>query len=44
MENDIKLLGVKIDEKVQWGDQVEQVKVKAVQDLGLIKHAEGFFL
>ena len=35
MINDIKLLGVKIDDKLQWNYQVEQVKAKALQALGL---------
>ena len=35
MVNDVKLMGVKIDDKLQWGNQVEQVKAKALQALGL---------
>ena len=40
--NDIELLGVKIDDKLQWIYQVEQVKAKALQVLGPIKHAKKF--
>ena len=42
MVNDIKLFRVKIDDKLRWGDQVEQAEAKAVQSLGLIKHAKKF--
>ena len=40
--NDIELLGAKIDNKLQWSYQGEQVKAKALQVLGLIKHAKKF--
>ena len=42
MVNDTKLLGVKIDDKLQWSCQVEQVKAKTLQVLGLKKHAKKF--
>ena len=42
MVNDIKLLGVKIDDKLQWSYQVEEVKANALQVLGLIKHAKRY--
>ena len=42
MVSDVKLLGDKLCDKLQWGDQVEQVKAKALQALGLIKHAKKF--
>ena len=38
--SDVKLLGDKLCDKLQWGDQVEQVKAKALQALGLTKHAK----
>ena len=42
MVNDIKLLGVKIDDKLQLCYQVKQVKVRTLQAFGLIKHAKKF--
>ena len=39
MVNNIRLLGVKIADKLQWGYQVEQIKDKVLQALVLIKHA-----
>ena len=42
MVNDIKLLGVKIDDKLQWSYEVEEVKANGLQVLGLIKHAKRY--
>ena len=36
MVNDIKLLGVKIDDKLQWSYQVEEVKAKALTAIVLV--------
>ena len=44
MVSNTKLLGVEIDYKLQWVDQVEQVKAKAQQAQGTIKHEKSFFL
>ena len=41
-DGDIQLLGVKIDVKLQWGCQIEQVEAKALQALGLIKYPKKF--
>ena len=35
-------LGVQIGDKLQWDRHIEQVKAKALQALGLIKHAKKF--
>ena len=42
MITDTKYLGVQIDDKLQWDRHIEQVKAKALQALGLIKHAKKF--
>jgi len=42
MISDATLLGVKIDDKLQWSYQVKQVKAKALQAFGLTKQAKKF--
>ena len=42
MLNDVTLLGVKIDDKLQWSYQVKQLKAMALKALDLVKHAKKF--
>ena len=42
MTTDTKYLGVQIDGKLQWDRHIEQLKVKALRALCLIKHAKKF--
>ena len=42
MITDTKYLGVQIDDKLQWDRHIEQVKAKALQAIGVIKHAKKF--
>ena len=42
MINEVKFLAVDIDDKLQRSYQIVQVKAKALQALGLIKHANKF--
>ena len=42
MTTDTKYLGVQIDDKLQWDRHIEQLKVKALRALSLIKHAKKF--